>query len=56
MNIDQEHLHMMKMKKIADILLDLKKIKPPDYKKELDSDLDLDLDLLDDYNDKYDDK
>ena len=44
--------------KIADILLDLKNIKLPDYKKELESDLDLDLDLdlLDDYNDKYDDK
>ena len=40
--------------KIADILLDLKNIKLPNYKKELESDLD--LDLLDDYNDKYDDK
>ena len=38
--------------KIADILLEIKNIKPPDYKKELESDLDLDLDLLDDYNDK----
>ena len=40
--------------KIADILLEIKNIKSPDYKKELE----LDLDLLDDYeyDSKYDDK